>query len=917
MDFNPDAFIAQQQPTAAAANTPPPQQAGSEPTEGFDPDEFLHNAQQEKYGTPGEMLKTAGEGLLQGALGPGGPLLEKSLGVKPEAILNRQEANPWTHGIAEGTSLVGTSLAGVGEGALLGKVGEAAQAVTGLTKGAQEVSTGFKVGSAAVQQAAEMAVLSGSDDVSKMILQDPDTSAQSALANAGIAAVLGGAGGAFMAGVASPLWHATVGPKAEEFLQTLANHANGRPSVDVMPAVQDGLNKLGIEVGPEMQAALSSNPHTQEAANALLRNENHAFTDMVNKLHEDMGESVAQSIGVPLEDVAEYSTNSAGHDAHETFKNELAAKYEPLADKYERIDKEDAMISTTDESRMKLRDQIIERGIQDVKTDSPYFKNFTDYAERVLARDSIGDLTQLQQEITKRARTMGVDYNEKDALYTISGMINDFKEGQITKSGMDLEQSGIHGASRDAAAAIAERQGVRGEYKEFAQTMNELTNHLGVGDFKGEGTLRAKIANKLSSEDLLKKFSPKGNADFIPFLQKHFPQTAEVIQRNEAQSYLSKAVKMVDGKPTLDYKQLSRTIDNAMKKEPELVKYALGDDALAKIRAAKTVSDSIPNPRNSGTPKGLMQLLSGVPTSALAMVGWMTGHNPLIAGLIGHAGEHFGPSFMDSGRIGLLRFMAADQPVNAAGYRAMTEFLNNTYKGQNLINKAVGNVLQRGAQVLTTSQLPVKADREKLDKQVTKLQANPDTMMHKDIGGDLGSYLPTHQAMLMKNATNIQQYLQHIKPQPHTFGPLDKPVPPQPSEIARYNRALDVAIQPAIVMQHIKDGTLQSSDILDLHQMYPGLYQTMASKLTTAINGHHADGEPIPYHTRLAASLFLGAPMDSSMQPQNIMAAQPMPKQPPQQQGAGKPKPSKVNEKQAKSYMTTSQAAESDRGDRT
>jgi len=143
---------------------------------------------------------------------------------------------------------------------------------------------------------------------------------------------------------------------------------------------------------------------------------------------------------------------------------------------------------------------------------------------------------------------------------------------------------------------------------------------------------------------------------------------------------------------------------------------------------------------------------------------------------------------------------------------------------------------------------------------------------------------------------------------------LDKEEPPTPVEISRYNRALTIAQQPASVFQHIKDGTLQASDIEDLHNMYPNVYQHMQQIVTNEMMAAKGAGTTIPYKTRIGLSLFLGHPVDASMTPQAIQAAQPQSTQQPS--SAGKPKPAKVSEKQAKSYQTSSQAAESDRGRR-
>ncbi len=218
---------------------------------------------------------------------------------------------------------------------------------------------------------------------------------------------------------------------------------------------------------------------------------------------------------------------------------------------------------------------------------------------------------------------------------------------------------------------------------------------------------------------------------------------------------------------------------------------------------------------------------------------------------------------------------------------------------------------------------PTQADNDKLDKQITALQKNPEKLLNIVNGQHVGHYMPDHQTALAASATRASQYLQSIKPQPHKIGPLDKEVPPQPSEVARYNRALSIANQPAIVLDHVKHGTLLASDIQDLHSMYPALYKNMAKKLTADMISASSADETIPYKTRIGTSLFLGAPVDASMTPQAIMAAQPQPKPMGQQQAGGqggnqkrKGSTSKLGQKTNKMYLTPGQGAEADRGSR-
>jgi hypothetical protein len=94
----------------------------------------------------------------------------------------------------------------------------------------------------------------------------------------------------------------------------------------------------------------------------------------------------------------------------------------------------------------------------------------------------------------------------------------------------------------------------------------------------------------------------------------------------------------------------------------------------------------------------------------------------------------------------------------------------------------------------------------------------------------------------------------------------------------------------------------------------------MANKITTQMAAARSKGETIDYKTRMGLSLFLGQPLDSTMSPMAIQAAQPPSPQPMQQQGGGSKKPSakastSMN-KEAKEHQTQSQAAESDRAGR-
>jgi hypothetical protein len=242
--------------------------------------------------------------------------------------------------------------------------------------------------------------------------------------------------------------------------------------------------------------------------------------------------------------------------------------------------------------------------------------------------------------------------------------------------------------------------------------------------------------------------------------------------------------------------------------------------------------------------------------------------------------------------------------------------MSKTIKGESALNRAVKGVFQSGAAQISSA--VNQKDLDKLDKQVTAAQQDQNSSITEKLAnGDLAHYMPDHQVAMATSTIKALNYLQSIKPQETKATPLDRPVPVTKAQQARYERALTIAQNPHTVLEHLKQGTLQASDIQDLNAMYPSVYAQMQSKLMTEVASRHADSEPIPYKTRLSMGLFMQHPMDATMTPQAIMAAQP--KLPAQPQGQGAPRAKHSTAKLGKSnptYQTASQSAESDRTNR-
>ncbi len=197
---------------------------------------------EEKYGSLGQQAITGLEGAAQGVIGPLAPAAERFLGVPTQDIRARAETNPITHGVGEAVGFGGSLLAGAGEAKIVGSLGEMAAKAAGV--GLEGASTISKIASHGIQTGAEMAALQASDEVSKMILQDPNQSLGTAAINVGLSGLMGGVGGAAI-GTISPLWKASVEkmgvPKLLDDAKAQYRFRQALPSGDVPTAITEEL----------------------------------------------------------------------------------------------------------------------------------------------------------------------------------------------------------------------------------------------------------------------------------------------------------------------------------------------------------------------------------------------------------------------------------------------------------------------------------------------------------------------------------------------------------------------------------------------------------------------------------------------------------------------------------------------------
>lgn len=219
--------------------------------------------------------------------------------------------------------------------------------------------------------------------------------------------------------------------------------------------------------------------------------------------------------------------------------------------------------------------------------------------------------------------------------------------------------------------------------------------------------------------------------------------------------------------------------------------------------------------------------------------------------------------------------------ASAEGLKAASDYGMAVIRGQKLLEKASKGIFKAGQEVLPTALLPEQKHLDKLDKKLEGLKVNAEPLFN--IGGSMGHYFPDHAGALGKTAMNQVNYLNSLRPSTDKRAPLDSNPKPSDVQKATYQRALTIAEQPLVVLQSIKNGTLTTQDVVMLKNLNPALYDKLYQSVSKQMIEHLHQEEIIPYKTRMSLSLFMAQPLDSTMTPAFIMAAQAKPQMTPSQ----------------------------------
>lgn len=209
-----------------------------------------------------------------------------------------------------------------------------------------------------------------------------------------------------------------------------------------------------------------------------------------------------------------------------------------------------------------------------------------------------------------------------------------------------------------------------------------------------------------------------------------------------------------------------------------------------------------------------------------------------------------------------------NKEIAPGAFRSASDYLTSAMKGNDALENHVGTLFdhQKKADKLK----PDEKSRKELNDLLKKYQEDPQSML--DVAGSIGHYLPEHASELGALASTASDYLNTLRPKEKQISPLDEPITPDESAVEQFDRQLDIAQNPLLVLQHLQHGTLIPGDIKTLSTLYPALHKSIIDKSAETLIDAKANGKEIPYEQSVSLGLLLGQPLESSMTPEGMQA---------------------------------------------
>lgn len=839
-----------------------------------DEQELAAKLEEQRLTSPGQQAAAFAEGAARVATFGLSTAVETALGVDPEEIRAREEANPFAAGAGEVTGAIGSALTGVGAGAAATRAGAAVATRLGLGAGLKASSSvARRMGAQAIAQSVEGALLQTGNEVHKMLVQDPGQTVQTAISNVGLANALGGGIGGL--GTGALALGGLAGKKIAGLMSGIKGRAQAQAGIE---AIEKQLKEAGIELPPSAKAA-AVGEETVPAAQALKRSGSRAAKQFQEELvqgEESIVDSVLRAAGRErreLGELGEFSKFESGESIKKALRQEIEDVIGPVSKQFDDIQERFKTVSLNEAEKASVLSKIDELAVQEgyaLSPSSPAMREIKRIRKELPGLNTLDDLRKYQSVARE-------NLNAADQFRLSKQVLGVMREAE--------ERSLAEAVGQQAPELLDTLNQARSGYHQSMDLIDDLNQRLRVGKYFGPKSFLNKL-DDLQAERVFDRLGTVRDAEVAQLLRDRLPGTGELVRRGQQDRLLRSAVmspKAREGSMDLrkffaEYDKLSPEMRQAIAREGEQevidTARAVYQNMGQAVRTGPAPSPGLESLSSSGL---LFAVLTGDISLGFAL--------PVLGRLIGKEAP-------DALKLATLRALGSSaEGVNVTALAQSAKMMHNVIQGNKRLNRAIGGLLSPTVlEVVGERELPNPAQRQFIDRMLQKVgQADP-LELSETITASMGEYSEPESAAMAAQTMRMVNYLEAVRPKSVKTGPLDPQAPISELEELQWQRTLNTAQQPMIVLQHIKDGTITMRDVQDINAMYPELANSMRTRMMDRVIEASTTGKDIPYRVVMGMSLFMGQSLEASLKAQNILSNQQLVTAPMEQQA---PRPSR------------------------
>lgn len=863
-DFVPDSQFTPDSVTSGSPN--PASQAPAFVTDSdFTPDD-------ENIGQAvGTAAESAGKVLTLGT----SPLIEQSAGKYfniPGLDYASQQAREEAHPVASF----------LGAGAALATGFGGAGLITGLG-GAALDAIGSKVVGSAVKYGIESALIQSTNEVGKL-LADPNTTMGAAAANAGLSNIakagLLGAGIGGVIGSSQSLWQAQFGSKAASALDAasdaISNGSSEAPNptgvTDLKPnadQIRQAFNNLGMS--EPSTGTLSASPFVQNAESNLSQRASIAGSFQNAKYNEDFNK-LTEAAKSTLTDASTQTEAQIGRANKKIISDELTNQLKPIEEQYKDLEPDFKAAKVSDDLKLQAIDPIANHPAVGLDPQNPIDPDAASLAKRISKQiEGIQDVSDVKRVRSLISSSLSKEYGtgagggpSAQILQTAKNALTAMRESALNEAG----EAGLIDPQSAANIKLTDAQ-----YAGFQNSLKQLGVEGGLGKPNNARALLARF-NDLSDESFADKGFDPNDVRSTQFFKENFPDVYDNSRRFKLAQIQDASIDNTQGKSkAFSIAKYLTQIRKLGAQSPEALENLWGQDGQANLNTYKNIDlvhSAIPAPQNTSatnyagtfahflSPEGALQNLTDAAQKA-----WLHAL-PHISEAASFAGGD------DAAKLGAIKAtLNSDKGTNPEAFKSAVDYIRQSIRGDSALSKAVKSIFESAPAVIPSHLIPNEESREKLKKVLMQASQGDNGI---NIASQVGHYLPEHATSQSTAIASASKFLDTLKPTQTQMSPLDAPAPLSKVDQDKYNRGLDVAEQPLMALQYVKNGTLLPQDVAALRSIYPSFHDSMIKKLTSEMI-EKGKGQNLPYAQRVSLNMLIGgSPLDSTMSPQVMQA---------------------------------------------